>query len=92
MAGYIPFGKGDAWLRATRSLWLASAGPAGQPHEEQPGTGDGQSGKRGADEGTPRHHRSTVPRGGAGGGPARTPARESRNAIRLSTSACTTLF
>jgi hypothetical protein len=32
MAGHIPFGKGDAWLRATRSLWLASTRPDGRAH------------------------------------------------------------
>jgi PPOX class probable F420-dependent enzyme len=30
--GHIPFGKADAWLRATRSIWLATAGPDGRPH------------------------------------------------------------
>jgi len=32
MAGHIPFRKADAWLRATRSIWLASAGVDGTPH------------------------------------------------------------
>jgi hypothetical protein len=32
VAGHIPFGKGDSWLRATRSLWLASSRPNGRPH------------------------------------------------------------
>jgi len=32
VAGHIVFGKGDAWLRATRSLWLASTRPDGRPH------------------------------------------------------------
>jgi hypothetical protein len=32
VAGHIPFGTGDAWLRATRSLWLAMTRPDGRPH------------------------------------------------------------
>jgi PPOX class probable F420-dependent enzyme len=32
MPGYIPMRKADAWLRATRSIWLTSAGPDGTPH------------------------------------------------------------
>jgi hypothetical protein len=32
MAGHIRFDKGDGWLRATRSLWLASTRPDGRPH------------------------------------------------------------
>jgi PPOX class probable F420-dependent enzyme len=32
MTGHIPFGKCDAWLRATRSMWLSSTRPDGRPH------------------------------------------------------------
>ena len=32
MTGHIPFGKCDAWLRATRSMWLSSTRPNGRPH------------------------------------------------------------
>jgi hypothetical protein len=32
MSGHIPFSKADAWLRATRSIWLASSGVDGVPH------------------------------------------------------------
>jgi Pyridoxamine 5'-phosphate oxidase len=32
VAGHIPFHKGDAWLRATRSMWLATTRPNGRPH------------------------------------------------------------
>ena len=32
MPGHIPMRKADAWLRATRSIWLASAGIGGTPH------------------------------------------------------------
>jgi hypothetical protein len=32
MGSHIPFPKGDAWLQATRSIWLATSGPNGRPH------------------------------------------------------------
>ena len=32
MAGHMPFSKVDAWLRATRSIWLATVGPDQRPH------------------------------------------------------------
>ena len=32
VGSHIPFGKGDAWLRAARSIWLATGGPSGRPH------------------------------------------------------------
>src|SRR5262245_5024285 len=32
MPGHIPMRKADAWLLATRSIWLASAGLDGTPH------------------------------------------------------------
>jgi nitroimidazol reductase NimA-like FMN-containing flavoprotein (pyridoxamine 5'-phosphate oxidase superfamily) len=30
--GHIPFGKAEVWLRAARSIWLATGGPDGRPH------------------------------------------------------------
>ena len=32
MAGHIPFSKVDAWLRATRSMWIATVRPDQRPH------------------------------------------------------------
>jgi nitroimidazol reductase NimA-like FMN-containing flavoprotein (pyridoxamine 5'-phosphate oxidase superfamily) len=32
VGSHIPFGKADAWLRAARSIWLATGGPSGRPH------------------------------------------------------------
>lgn len=32
MAGHIPFSKVDAWLRATRSMWIATVRRDQKPH------------------------------------------------------------
>ncbi|HEY7582583.1 MAG TPA: pyridoxamine 5'-phosphate oxidase family protein [Acidimicrobiia bacterium] len=32
MPGHIPFSKVDAWLRATRSMWIATVRPDQRPH------------------------------------------------------------
>jgi PPOX class probable F420-dependent enzyme len=32
MAGHIPWNKVDLWLRAHRSIWLATTRPDGRPH------------------------------------------------------------
>jgi nitroimidazol reductase NimA-like FMN-containing flavoprotein (pyridoxamine 5'-phosphate oxidase superfamily) len=32
VGSHIPFSKAGVWLRAARSIWLATAGPSGRPH------------------------------------------------------------
>lgn len=32
MAGHVPFAKVDAWLRAPRSMWIATVRADGRPH------------------------------------------------------------